>query len=271
MAGTRLLAVPAIGEVKARLGSALAHRHCLAGACCFDSSADDAALYHCSCAMQIGAEAGDGYRVAYALWQAGFLFLERGHPNDALKCFQLGQIRLMNLFSVKNIVDDPRAPVLSAKLAAMEAWAYADLEQPNSARRELTKARDGWAPPDRFEQADMDYVTARVALRLDRMDVAESFAAASVRRWGESERIHAVQAGILLATIHVLAGDSDGLTLAHAAIGGVASLKSGLARDRLAPLQLALAERHDGDSRELARAAREVAAAGASRTTSGQQ
>ncbi|MGH4020525.1 MAG: hypothetical protein ACRDT0_15070, partial [Pseudonocardiaceae bacterium] len=258
---TPLLIVPAAEEVKARLGSALAHRHRLAGACWFDDGLDDAALHHCTRAVQIAAEAGDGYQVAYALWQAGVLFLERGHPNDALKCFQLGQTRLLNMAPVKNTVDDPRAPVLVARLSALEAMAYADLERPDLARRELSQAHDGWAPPGTYEQADMDYATAQVAVRLGQLDAAESFAAFSVRGWGEGERLGAVQAGIVLATLHVQAGETDGLVLARTAIDGVASLESGLARDRLQPLQLALAGRRDADSQELARAARRVAAA----------
>ncbi len=158
----------------------------------------------------------------------------------------------------RNNIDDPRAPVPAARLGAMEAWAYAALDRPDLARRELSKAREGWAPPARFEQADMDCVTALVAVRLGQLDAAESFAAASVRRWAEGDRIGLVQADTVLATIHVLAGQPDGLVLARTAIGGVASLRSGLARDRLQPLQLALSRRRDTDSRELARAARHV-------------
>ncbi|MGH4021085.1 MAG: hypothetical protein ACRDT0_18040, partial [Pseudonocardiaceae bacterium] len=255
-----LLGVPATGEVKARLGCALADRHRLAGVCCLDAHLDDAARYHFARAVGIGAGASDGYQVACALGQAGLLFRERGHPNDALQCLQLGQIRLVNRVPVKSALDDPRVPVLAAKLSAMEAWALADLDRPDLARRELSRARDGWAPQGTWERAEMDNMTARVALALGQLDAAEPFAAASVRGWGEGERLGLVQAGTVLATLHVLAGESDGLVLARKAIDGVASLESGLARDRLQPLQLALAGRRDGDSRELARAARQVAA-----------
>ncbi len=48
MERTPLLAVPATDAVKTRLGSALAHLRCLAGACCLDSDADDTARYHCA-------------------------------------------------------------------------------------------------------------------------------------------------------------------------------------------------------------------------------
>ncbi|MGH4021514.1 MAG: hypothetical protein ACRDT0_20235, partial [Pseudonocardiaceae bacterium] len=81
------------------------------------------------------------------------------------------------------------------------------------------------------------------------------------RTFGVGDRVGFVQANTVLATIHVQAGESDGLVLARKAIDGVASLESGLARDRLQPLQLALAGRRDTDSRDLARAARRVAAA----------
>ncbi|MGH4020573.1 MAG: hypothetical protein ACRDT0_15330, partial [Pseudonocardiaceae bacterium] len=221
-ARTRLLDVPATDEVKARLGSALSDLHRVAGACCIDSGADDAALHHCSRAVQIAAEASDGYQVAYALWHAGVLFLERGYPKDALQCFQLGQVRLLNMTPVKNTVDDPRAPVLVARLSALEAVAYADLERPDLARRELSQAHDGWAPPGTYEQADMDYTTALVAMRLGQLDAGEPFAAASARTFGVGDRVGFVQANTVLATIHVQAGESDGLVLARKAIDGVA-------------------------------------------------
>jgi hypothetical protein len=107
----------------------------------------------------------------------------------------------------------------------------------------------------------MDELTTRVHLTLGRLDVAESYAAGAVRARGSGERRNGVLADITLATIHVRAGEPDGLRLAKAAIDGAALLRSIRARERwLAPLADALEARSGADARELARMARQVAA-----------
>lgn len=65
--------------------------------------------------------------------------------------------------------------------------------------------------------------------------------------------------GILLATIHVRAGEPDGLGLAHGAITGVMRLSSVRARQHLAPLAAALEARLGTDADDLARTARHLA------------
>ena len=90
-----------------------------------------------------------------------------------------------------------------------------------------------------------------------RLDTAEPFARASIRRWersgGELGRTHS---GLVLATIHVRAGERDGLQLAHNAITAVTKLTSVRARTRLEPLTAALETRTSSDARDLARMAR---------------
>lgn len=82
-----------------------------------------------------------------------------------------------------------------------------------------------------------------------------------VRRWeGGSERARS-RAIVVLATIHVQAGDSKGLGMAHGAITAVAKLSSVRNRKRLAPLAGALQARPGSDTRELAHIARQVATA----------
>ena len=104
-------------------------------------------------------------------------------------------------------------------------------------------------------------MAARLEVARGRLDTAEPFAAASVRRW-ESVGIQRArtQSGILLATIHVRAGESDGLQLAHGAITGVTKLSSVRARQQLEPLVAALENQPGSDHCELARMARHVAA-----------
>jgi hypothetical protein len=91
-------------------------------------------------------------------------------------------------------------------------------------------------------------------------DAAESFAVASVRRWEGGSQVSRTQSIIVLATIHVRAGEPRGLQLAHGAVVGAAKLSLIRARKRLEPLAAALGARSDSDARQLARMARQVAA-----------
>ncbi len=98
-----------------------------------------------------------------------------------------------------------------------------------------------------------------MALRRGRLDVAEPFAAASVRRWeGINNLVGHAQSGIVRATIHVRAGEPSGLPLAHSAITAVTKLSSIRARKRLEPLATALEARPGRDTKDLARMARQV-------------
>ncbi|MGH8916824.1 MAG: hypothetical protein ACRD0H_00515, partial [Actinomycetes bacterium] len=125
---------------------------------------------------------------------------------------------------------------------------------------ELATGRELWQPTPTDPNGDLDKVAARLALKRGWLDAAEHCAAASVRRWesGGSQRAR-TESGILLATIHVRAGERDGLQLAHDAITSVTKLSSVRSRERLAPLVAALSARPGGDHRNLAQLARRVA------------
>jgi len=145
---------------------------------------------------------------------------------------------------------------------ADSATALAQMGDPAGAAAHLAEARELWQPTAADPNGDLDGVAARLALDAGRLDAAEAFAAASVRRWAASsstsQRAHTLS-DILLATIHVQAGESDGVELAHRAITGVMKLSSVRARQRLTPLAAALDSRSGNDHRELARTARQVA------------
>ena len=76
---------------------------------------------------------------------------------------------------------------------------------------------------------------------------------------GGINRIGHAQSGIVLATIHVRAGEPRGLSLAHGSITAVTKLSSVRARKRLEPLVTALAARPG--TQDLARMARQVSSA----------
>jgi len=259
---TRWMQVPATEAVKARLAAALAELHTEAGWCCHDSGLDGTG--HFTRAVRLAATAGDAYGIANAAWYAGVTLIHKGHPNDALKEFQLGQIRLGGLAPGTSTpatrrTDDPRIPPLAARLSRQSARTYALLNRPDQAQRYLTKAHNEWAPQDAVERAGRDFETAVIQLDLHRLDTAEQFAASAVHTYGEGYRLGRVWAELLLAEVHVRAGEPRGLTLAHHAIEEVSTSQSVAARQqRLMPLVAALQARPSSDNQELARIAHKI-------------
>ena len=190
--------------------------------------------------------------------------MEHGHPNDGLKVLQISQVKARDIMP-----DDERAIVGEGCRAALEACARADsatalarLGDPDAADAALAESRELWRPTSAVPQGDLDKVSALLALERERLDVAQAFATASARLWEDrGSRSGRTRACILLATIHVRAGDSDGLRLAaHEAITGAMKLSSVRIRRRLEPLATALDARPGSDYRELAHTARQVAA-----------
>jgi hypothetical protein len=258
---TPWLKVPATEVVRAALAAALAELHTEAGWCCYDSGRNGAG--HFTRALRLAGRAGDAYGVANAAWHAGLTLVRIGHPNDALKLFQLGQIHLGGLVPGASTpsADDLRIPGLIARLSRQSATAYALMDRPNEATRQLAQVRDGYAAHDVFERGDAYLDTAVIQLDMHRLEVAEQFATAAARTYGEGHRRSRTMTELLIAEIHLRAGEPRGLTLAQHAIDTVSTLQSVVARrERLIPLAAALESRPGSDRRELARMAREVAA-----------
>ncbi|MGH3771938.1 MAG: helix-turn-helix domain-containing protein [Pseudonocardiaceae bacterium] len=124
----------------------------------------------------------------------------------------------------------------------------------------VTWVRSGH-PRDAFERASADFVTAAIQVDLGQLDAAAHSATSALRSYSEDHRRGRTLTELLLAEIHVRAGDPQGLTLAHEAIEKVKTLQSVAARrERLVPLATALEARPGTDTRELARLARRVSA-----------
>ncbi|MGH3799399.1 MAG: hypothetical protein ACRDTD_04545 [Pseudonocardiaceae bacterium] len=165
--------------------------------------------------------------------------------------------------------DEQRAVVVgSIGKAAVEACAWADaatamadLGDLDAAEREMAKARELWRPTRADPFGDLDRPAALLALRRGRLEVAESSAAVSVRRWEGINRVGHAMSGIVLATVHVRAGEPGGLPLAHGAITAVTKISSVRARRRLEPLAAALEARPGCDERDLAWTTRQVTSA----------
>ncbi|MGH3874182.1 MAG: helix-turn-helix domain-containing protein [Pseudonocardiaceae bacterium] len=260
---SRWLAVPATEVVRARLGAVLAELYTEAGWSCYDSGVDGTGFF--TRALRIADEVGDGFGIANAAWHAGATLVRTGHPDEALKCLQLGQFVLAGFQPGKAKpatlrADDPRVPTLAARLNRNSATAYALMGIPDQARRCLAKAHEGWAPRDAFERAGGDLMVAGVQIELRQFDVAESFAATAVRTYGEGHRRGRILAELILAEVHVRVGDARGLALVQRVIEAAGTLQSAVARRHLVALAVALEARPDSHAHELARMARQTAA-----------
>jgi tetratricopeptide (TPR) repeat protein len=260
---TRLLDVPGPEPVKRALMTAVAELHIEAGWAAFDAGLYRHALHHYARALTLAKQAGDAYCQATALGYAGLASVEHGYPDDGLKLLQCGQIAAWGIPA-----DDQRAVVVGARgRAAVEACALADsatalalLGKHDAAGTEFAKGRDLWTPTRTDPFGDLDRPAARLALARGRLDLAEQLAAASMRRWEGGSLISRTHSGIVLATVHVTAGEPRGLRLAHDAITNVTKLSSARARRCVEPLAAALEAQPGSDARELARMARQVAA-----------
>lgn len=242
----RLTQVPAADAVTTRLGAALAELNILAGWCCYDSGLRRRARWHYRQAIDHAITAKNTYQLADALQYVGILERAAGHPNDAVKFYQIAELRL-------GAKGDPG---LLAWGHGLSALALANMGHPQ-ATEQLAKARDGWHPSNAFERADMDYQTALVHAELGDLDAAERFVTA-INGAGRHRPVGTF-AKILLATIHVRAGEPRGLQLAHTAITAATKLSSDRVRQRLLPLAEELDNRRGSDYQELARMARQVA------------
>jgi transcriptional regulator with XRE-family HTH domain len=261
---SRLLGVPGAEPVKRALLVAVAELHIEAGWAGFEAWRYDRMMHHFTTGLGLATEAGDTYLQATAMIQAGLAIREHGRPNDGLKMIQLGQTRARHIPR-----DEQRAVVVgSVGRAAVEAGAreetataLADLGDLDGAEVEMAQARELWSATRADLYGDLDRPAALLALRRGRLDAAEPLAAASVRRWeGINQRGHA-RSSIVLATVHVRAGERGGLPLAHGSITAVSRLSSVRARRWLHPLAAALKARPGRDTQDLARMARQAATA----------
>ena len=249
---TRWMRVPATDAITTQLAAALAELHTEAGWCCYDAGLD--ATGHVTRALHLAGQARDTYGIANASWHAGMVLTRTGHPNHALKLLQLGQSQL------RPQRDDPRVPILTARLGRTSAGAYARMGDVDKATRWLAEAREGWEPQDTFERADADLGTAMIQRDLGQLDTAEQFATTAARTYSENHRRGHTMTELLLAEIYLRTGEPRGLTLAREAIEKVSTLHSIAVRQEwLNPLATALETRPGTDTQELARKARQIA------------
>lgn len=251
----RLLTVSGSEPVKQAMLAAVADLHGLAGREAFECGLPERTLYHLARALDLAAQAKDSHLQARALNWAGLASIEHGHPDDGLKILQAAQVAAWSIPRDH----DQRARVEACGLMD-SATALAMLGEHRAAYRQVGTARELWLPTSTDRDGDMDKGPALLEIDRGRLDTAEQFAAASVRRWAGISQRAGTHSRVILATIHVKAGEQRGLRLAHGAITDVTELTSVRARRLLVPLAEALEARPGSDARDLARMARQVAA-----------
>ena len=258
------LDVPGTEPVKRALMIAVAQLHLQAGWAGFDSGLYDRAMRHYGRALKLGTDADDAYCQATALNWAGLATVEHGHPNDGLKMLQCGGVTARHIGSdldLATVVIGERSRVaLQACAQADSATALSRLDEPEKANTALARSRELWTPTHADPGGDLDRPAACLELERGRLDVAEPFAMASMRRWEGVGQVGRIGSAVVLAMIHVRAGEPRGLQLAHSAIAAAAQLTSVRVRRRLEPSAAVLEARSGSDAAQLARMARQVAA-----------
>ena len=262
---TRLLDVPGTEPVERALKTAVGELHIEAGWSGFDAGLYDRAMHHYARALELATEAGDTYLQVLALTYAGLATQEHGQPNDGLKMLQYAGVKAADIPPDEQravVVGESGRAAVQAVALVDEATALSRLDYPEAAQAAdtaMVKARELWQPTPAGPYGDLDRPAACLELERGHLDAAEPFAAASMRRW-EGRGRSRTQSAIVLATIHVRAGEPRGLQLAHSAVTSAGKLTSVRARQRLVPLAEALEARRGSDAEQLARMARQVAA-----------
>jgi hypothetical protein len=126
-------------------------------------------------ALQLADEAGDAFGIANAARHAGLTLVRSGHPNDALKCFQLGQFSLREFQPCKSTPAPPRADsfrilTLAGRLNRNSATAYALMDHPEQAKRSLAEVHVRTGEP------------RRLVLTRQAIDAVSSLQSVAVRR-----------------------------------------------------------------------------------------
>ncbi|MDQ3154427.1 MAG: helix-turn-helix domain-containing protein [Actinomycetota bacterium] len=263
---TRLLDVSGPESVKQALKTAVGELHIRAGWSGFDGGLYDRAMHHYGHALKLATEARDTYLQVLALAYAGLATQEHGQPDDGLKMLQVGGATALDIPPDEQravVVGESGRAAVQAVVLMDEATALSRLDYPEAARAAdtaLAKARELWQPTPADPYGDLDRPAACLKLERGHLDAAEPFAVASLRRWEGGSQVSLTQSSIVLAAIHVRAGEPRGFALAHSAITNAGRLTSVRARKRLEPLVAALAARRGADAEQLARMARQVAA-----------
>ncbi|WP_143202337.1 hypothetical protein [Amycolatopsis sp. CB00013] len=249
--GHRMLAMPISEPLRARLFSAVADLHNLAGWTCFDSGHVGAAQHHLDVALRLAADGENAELIANIHYRRGRIDLHYGVIDEALAQFELGRL------AAKRAGSKLAASILSAN----QGWAYAKKGDANLAVGLMGQAGEEFAekgdaePPDWarfFTEVDVSAMAGSVhtdlALRRGGRHVGQAIAALTdaVRGYGPEMARSRSLCLAMLATAHVLGGDGDqALSVGIQAIESAETVKSVRTKDRLRPLEREAAKHPD--------------------------
>lgn len=240
-------------EVTHRLHRALADQHNLAGWISFDVGLYQSAREHLARALEQARHANDPSLMANILYRMGRIYLHCGRVQEALRFFQLGQIR----------ATDCERTV--AMLHANEAWAYALLGNVDLALKSMLRACDELARADAhpapswvnfFGYSDLAATGGMVHANLGPAHLEAAVAELTKALAGRDARMTRSRVFELtaLATVYLRANDITGIDIGNQALSLAKDISSLRVIDRLAPLReaaMTLAARHS-DARDLA-------------------
>ncbi len=224
----QLLNAEATDPVRARLHSAVADLHNLAGWTSFDSGQVGAAYHHFDRAFEFARHDED--LTTNIVYRRGRVHLHHGAPSDALAYFQRGAL----------------SPLASSIMYANEAWAYARQGRANEALHALGKAQDAFARADhahapdwaRFhDETDLMAMIGVVHAELGDTRSAIPALTSAIEGFGPAMARSWTFCLIALASCHFMDGDADvGRTVGTQALGAAEGLRSERVWDRLRPM-----------------------------------
>lgn len=261
-AGEQMLKSSATDPVHTQLRHAVSEAHRLAGWAAGDIGLTDHCRAHMRRAMNLAAD--DKERLAAVVASSADMEKHYGAPDDALKLFQIAAGGL-----------PPSAnPQSGAVLHGLSASAYLAVGHPDQARAALQQSRRLFGEASQRDDSSADQLPffAFYGPGLGLLAATESKLAdyeparADVQRALDTRPDYDVRCRaldtIVLATILVNSGElRDGFTETRRAMELVPRVGSQRVRDRLAPLDTALARKRDSTAQDLARRVRQLAMA----------
>lgn len=250
VAGERMLKAKMAVDSHTRLRYAVGEAHRLAGWASGDVGLMDHCRWHMHKALDL--VAGDGVRVTQILATSGSME-KGGDPNHALKMFQ-----------VAGMAESPD-PQIGGVLAGLSVSAYQNLGHPDQANTHLRKAKSMFRDADHTQSLPFFAfygngagLLAAAEMKLGNYTGARANVLSALQnRPSFDVRCNALDT-IVLATISIEAGEfRDGIEQSKRALMLVREVGSRRVRERLAPLEQALAARRDSTCQDLARTARQ--------------
>ena len=224
----QLLVAEATDAVRARLLSAVADLHNLAGWTSFDSGQVGAAYHHFDRALDFARHDED--LTTNIVYRRGRVHLHHGAPGDALAYFQRGA----------------RAPLAASIMHSNEAWAYARQGRTAEALRAMGKAQDAFACADlshvpdwaRFhDETDLTAMIGTIYAELGDTRHAIPALTSAIERFGPGMARSWTFCLIALASCHFLDGDDDqGQAVGMQALSSAEGLRSERVWDRMRPM-----------------------------------